>query len=120
MLCCLGCAIFGITEVPTNGVEFDTGELSDSGTQETSPTAGTFVGGVSYVPPGVHPDLEKGEMVAPISATATPSIQEPLLPHDKPPPLKSRTDRVDDVEQGKPVNVDELNVSQLSEIHELD
>ena len=26
ILCCLGCAIFGITEVSTDGVEFDTGE----------------------------------------------------------------------------------------------
>merc|ERR1712151_666931 len=28
ILCCLGCAIFGITEVPTDGLEFDTGEYS--------------------------------------------------------------------------------------------
>lgn len=26
ILCCLGCAIFGITEVPTDGVEFDSGD----------------------------------------------------------------------------------------------
>ena len=25
-MCCLGCAIFGITEVPTDGVEFDSGD----------------------------------------------------------------------------------------------
>lgn len=32
VLCCLGCAIFGITEVPTDGVEFDSGDqLNDSG-----------------------------------------------------------------------------------------
>jgi hypothetical protein len=120
MLCCLGCAIFGITEVPTDGVEFDTGELSDSGTQETSPTAGTGPAGVSYAPPSVQPDLEKGETAAPTSATATPTIQEPLQPHDEPPPSQPPADRLDNVEQGNPKNVDELNVSLWSEIHELD
>jgi hypothetical protein len=64
--------------------------------------------------------LEKGETAVPTSTTATPTIQKPLLPRDKPPPLRPPTDLVDDVEQGKPENVDELDATQLSEIHELD
>lgn len=122
MLCCLGCAIFGITEVPTDGVEFDTEGLSDSGTQESPMAAAAPPDGVSYVPPTkVQPcepqpstrDLEKGE-TAPNSATST--IQEPVRPE----PMQPLPDLLDDVEQGKPENDDSLNVSHQSAIHELD
>lgn len=40
ILCCLGCAIFGITEVPTDGVEFDSGDQEtghDWGASQTEP-----------------------------------------------------------------------------------
>ena len=71
ILCCLGCAIFGITEVPTDGVEFDTGDLTESGTAESSPMhdstqAAPLGSPYEYVPPstssrpdssGVDPEL---------------------------------------------------------------
>ena len=122
MLCCLGCAIFGITEVPTDGVEFDTEGLSDSGTQESPTAAAAPPAGVSYVPPTKvqpcepqqsNPDLEKGE-TAPNSATST--IQEAVQPE----PMQPPPDLLNDVEQGKPENDESLNVSHQSAIHELD
>jgi hypothetical protein len=43
VLCCLGCAIFGITEVPTDGIDFDSGEhIGPFGY-----TAATMAGGMS-------------------------------------------------------------------------
>lgn len=122
MLCCLGCAIFGITEVPTDGVEFDTEGLSDSGTQESPTAAAAPSAGVSYIPPTKvqscepqpsTPDLEKGE-TPPNKATST--IQEPVQPEPSQPP----PDLLDDIEQGKPESDDSLNMSHQSAIHELD
>ena len=65
ILCCLGCAIFGITEVPTDGVEFDTGDQA----RETSPTDPPIIPvpptdqptvdipmGVTYFPPSTADD----------------------------------------------------------------
>mmetsp|Transcript_12611 Transcript_12611/g.34971 ORF Transcript_12611/g.34971 Transcript_12611/m.34971 type:complete len:582 (-) Transcript_12611:6987-8732(-) len=50
VLCCLGCAIFGIQEVPTDGVEFDTAEFGyGGGTSATEmPPARSSV---HYAPP---------------------------------------------------------------------
>jgi len=39
ILCCIGCAIFGITEVPTDGVEFDTEGFTDDAELPNSPSS---------------------------------------------------------------------------------
>ena len=41
ILCCLGCAIFGITEVPTDGVDFDTGDFTLGATGGSVPAQAT-------------------------------------------------------------------------------
>jgi hypothetical protein len=49
ILCCLGLAIFGITEVPTEGLEFDAGDFVIDGSAESAESlASPFVG---YTPP---------------------------------------------------------------------
>jgi hypothetical protein len=71
ILCCLGCAIFGITEVSTDGVEFDTGEATgsiDASEDISSPQAACLGVNYDYVPPrpaeqsfvDLEPDPEKG------------------------------------------------------------
>mmetsp|Transcript_2559 Transcript_2559/g.3631 ORF Transcript_2559/g.3631 Transcript_2559/m.3631 type:complete len:596 (+) Transcript_2559:218-2005(+) len=67
ILCCLGCAIFGISEVPTDGVDFDTGELSGDSNTETDNVNPSVPSGANYAPPSgagqspSAPDLESGE-----------------------------------------------------------
>jgi hypothetical protein len=49
ILCCLGCAIFGITEVPTDGVVFDTGDFAYSNAEQQ--TAASPPTAAPYIPP---------------------------------------------------------------------
>jgi hypothetical protein len=66
----LGLAIFGITEVPTGGVEFDTADfVADGSTESDGPTASM---GTDYAPPPeatsqaqVDPELGAQEAVFP-------------------------------------------------------
>lgn len=65
ILCCLGCAIFGITEVRTDGVEFDTGDAGIDASQDISPPAAAHLGAYyGYASPRpveesfVHPELD--------------------------------------------------------------
>lgn len=100
MLCCLGCAIFGITEVSTDGVEFDTGEGVGENTMDAAPM------GSNYTPPRnedpsnqAEPDPEAG------------SSQESIPP----PPEETTTqapvvDLLDDPEKGQAGGeIDELD-----------
>jgi hypothetical protein len=81
ILCCLGLAIFGITEVPTEGVEFDTSDFVVEGSTESLEG-----GGVTTVEPPVR------NYVAPSAATesvgvdpadlsiGSPSSEPPRIP----------------------------------------
>lgn len=72
ILCCLGCAIFGITEVNTDGVEFDTGDTDEiSHPQENDvPLTMPLAANDEYIPPPpadeessaepLPPDIESG------------------------------------------------------------
>lgn len=130
-MCCLGCAIFGITEVPTDGVDFDTGEISDSGTYSDTPTqpaaaSPTPGGTAAYVPPPPStqagasaqtstPDMEQGQ--APTTdATPTTTIPEPSTET-----LPSQTTPADllDVEQGQQP-ADNKDSAMQNSLHELD
>ena len=85
MLLCLGCAIFGITEVPTDGVEFDVG---DGGGE--SPTDGPIpvAMGSNYTPPPQNDseltpkdDVESAVIQPPPSVSESPStaISSPVV-----------------------------------------
>jgi hypothetical protein len=131
ILCCLGCAIFGITEVPTDGVDFDTGEISDSGTYSDTPTqpaaaSPTPGGTAAYVPPPPStqagasaqtstPDMEQGQ--APTTdATPITTIPEPSTET-----LPSQTTPADllDIEQGQQP-ADNKDSAMQNSLHELD
>jgi len=84
ILCCIGCAIFGITEVPTDGVEFDTGQETDV---EQAPAAPV---GTHYEPPPsatvsnrAPPPAQKPTILAPppvdLLDTQNPSTNDPTL-----------------------------------------
>lgn len=38
LLCCIGCAIFGVTEVPTDGIDFDSGDFAYVNAEAGAPT----------------------------------------------------------------------------------
>lgn len=106
ILCCLGFAIFGISEVPTDGVEFDTGDFGgESNTDSVAAPSGT-----NYNPPTStaeesstehEPDPEKGEgnmgsePQANTPSTSVTQDQPPTTPAPKP------IDLLDDCETGK-------------------
>lgn len=74
ILCCLGCAIFGITEVPTDGVEFDTGDYAD-----TSVDAGAAAPvGTNYQPPATEESSTEPEPVPDLEA-GNPSSNTPVV-----------------------------------------
>ena len=109
ILCCLGCAIFGITEVPTDGIEFDTGDFGDAST-EAGPAAAPV--GTHYEPPAAEessaepepvPDLEAGKATSnapvlipnPPQATLTSAPAVDLLDNTLPPQGPGTIDELD-------------------------
>lgn len=98
ILCCLGCAIFGITEVPTDGVEFDAADLSETPTAESSPVNAPQS---AYTPPDAACDPELG-VQRPEKTETTTSSSKPV-------------DLLDDYE-----HVNKPPEKQESELHELD
>jgi len=86
LLLCLGCAIFGITEVPTDGVEFDTADFGFvAGAAPAGSTEMPQTSSVNYAPPQAPapspiiamPQNTAAAAQAPIPATATAPIQLP-------------------------------------------
>jgi hypothetical protein len=75
ILCCLGLAIFGITEVPTDGVEFDTTDFVIDGSAESleSTCAAAASLGTTYTPP-----FGAGQSGG-VSATTTADVVDPEL-----------------------------------------
>lgn len=128
--------------MPTDGVDFDTGEISDSGTTSDSPMHGTAAstaasGTAAYVPPPASaqpspvipqpsgaPDVEQGTTTTTaVPETTTPSttIPEPAQsqPSSQEPP---KVDLLDDAETGQaaaPVEKFTDEPMQTS-LHELD
>ena len=82
ILSCLGCAIFGITEVPTNGVEFDPADFAYTNAEEGTAPPTTAAATPIYVPPPepvtpvvVVPPVTPVEAAAPV-VTAPPQQQQ--------------------------------------------
>lgn len=126
-MCCLGCAIFGITEVPTDGVDFDTGDISGSATSDTAGASATGGTATAYVPPPANaqsaapqpsttPDMEQGSATAPAGGepTADPTIPKPSQPSQPP------TADLLDVEQGQPPPAENRDSAMQNSLHELD
>ena len=108
MLLCLGCAIFGITEVPTDGVEFDVGDGGgDSPTEGSIPVAM----GSNYNPPP-----RNDSVLAAKEDLESPLIQSPptVLEASSTAITSQVVDLLDDPERGV------TNPAKKSEIDELD
>ena len=114
ILCCLGCAIFGITEVPTDGVDFDTGDFDEGDAHDVEEGSVAAPVGTHYEPPqtegsqsGNSPEaqssnIETGSTTEIQQGTAdenqngTQGQQHSLVTASGPP-----VDLLDDSEQGK-------------------
>lgn len=81
MLCCIGCAIFGVTELSTNGIDFETGDFAYQNAEEGKMPAGAAVDVAPparaptqptsvYAPP--PPQAQAPQQTANVPATATP------------------------------------------------
>ena len=119
ILLCLGCAIFGITEVPTDGVEFDTGEFGGESNSESVAPTQVAQQGSNYTPPENNvaqagQDVETGKV--PPSSQESQTLPSPVTV--APPRTESGTavDLLDDFQAGKQVSSSAADVT----IDELD
>lgn len=129
VLCCLGCAIFGITEVPTDGLDFDTADFggpvaaaaaatTPSGPGDATPAAATGSDHI-YVPP--PPSASTG------AAPSDVNNQNDMTRTSSSPPTAT-SQPIGDAQQTQGATVDLLDdnhdqrpsSSQQGEIHELD
>ena len=80
MLCCIGCAIFGVTEVSTNGIDFETGDFAYQNAEEGKMPANAAAGAAPpapnstqptsmYVPPPPQPQAPQQTANVPANAT---------------------------------------------------
>ena len=87
LLCCLGFAIFGITEVPTDGVGFETGDFVVDGSAESlgsTPNPSATTGTENVVKDGNdaedpelgNPNEESSDLTAPSPAVPNQPVQE--------------------------------------------
>ena len=114
VLLCLAFAIFGISEVPEGGVQFDATHFEDSNFSATSPS--TTIN-PTYVPPppAETTDIEKGEGNTNNDVTTQEnSSYVQVQPEDVPTPVEP-VDLLDNVETGS-----SDNKNNDSGIHELD
>jgi hypothetical protein len=126
VLLCLGCAIFGITEVPTDGVDFDTVDYGTDHGESSVATPLAAATGTSYAPPTGNDetytdhselDPEKGVgamLTAPQLQSETQNASQ--IQDQAAVPLQAApVDLLDDVEQGK-----QIQQSNSGELHDLD
>jgi len=111
--------------VPTDGVDFDTGTLSDSGTAD-SPLHAATAGAAAYVPPSANAqtaaassttstsDVEQGQATTTAPNTTSTTISEAAQSQ----PSQSPPVDLLDVEQGKPA--ENKDSAMQSSLHELD
>jgi hypothetical protein len=76
----LGCAIFGISEIPTDGVQFEEGDFGESGNADHT-VATTFASqSKTYMPPEAAEEASAGLTYPEVdrSATSIPPVTSPL------------------------------------------
>jgi hypothetical protein len=110
ILCCLGFAIFGISEVPTDGLDFDTFDLSGDSNTEFDNAHPSAPSGANYAPPTgteqsmVEPDLESGEGNTGNKPEGTAETVGASSNSPEQPTTSSPVDLLDDYEQGSQPN----------------
>lgn len=114
VLLCLAFAIFGISEVPEGGVQFDATHFEDSNFSASSPT--TPISPTYVPPPPADTDVETGHASANNDATTQDnSSYVQVQPEDAAAPVEP-VDLLDDAETGSSKN----NKNDDGGIHELD
>lgn len=81
ILCCLGCAIFGITEISTDGVEFDTGDASQDA---AAPPAAPLSTCYDYAPPNAAAETFADSEPDPEIGTVRPDLLDASLTAQSP------------------------------------
>jgi Transmembrane Fragile-X-F protein len=84
ILCCLGLAIFGITEVPTDGVEFDTGDFGSAESSEYVPAPGTATIDPELGGQGADTAPQTSGLVTPAATTTTTTTVQVATPKSEP------------------------------------
>jgi hypothetical protein len=119
VLCCLGCAIFGITEVPTDGIDFDTSDFGYSSTNNAGQPAVPTPTAAPYIPPPppsadvateqpaatLAPETGQGDSNTGSGAIPTPTVES------------APVDLLNDAEQGQTSPSQE---TKSGEFHDLD
>jgi hypothetical protein len=119
VLCCLGCAIFGITEVPTDGIDFDTSDFGYSSTNNAGQPAVPTPTAAPYIPPPppsadvateqpaatLAPETGQGDSNTGSGAIPTPTVES------------APVDLLNDAEQGQTSPPQE---TKSGEFHDLD
>ncbi len=110
----MGCAIFGITEVPTDGIDFDTADYGYTSTNNAGqPAAPT---GAPYIPP---PPSSVGVATEQPAATLVPETRQgdSSTGNSAIPPPTVPVDLLSDAEQGQSSPPKE---TKSAEFHDLD
>ena len=94
--------------MPTDGVDFDTGEISDSGTYSDTPTQ-TAGGTAAYVPP--PPSAQTG----PSAQTSTPDVEQGLAPTTAAAPTTTIPEPSTETQTSQAAPADLLDVEQGQE-----
>lgn len=119
ILCCLGCAIFGITEVPTDGVDFDTSDYGYSSTNNAGHPVAPTPTAAPYIPPPPSADVATEQPVT----TLAPETGQGDSPNTGSSAIASPTvdsapvDLLNDAEQGQSSSPQE---TKSGEFHDLD
>eukprot|EP00934_Nitzschia_sp_Nitz4_P008218 Nitzschia sp. Nitz4//scaffold221_size33835//7947//9732//NITZ4_007850-RA/size33835-processed-gene-0.20-mRNA-1//-1//CDS//3329542554//8208//frame0 len=79
VLSCLGCAIFGITEVSTDGVEFDTGDYENESAHTDDPEA-SMAASSNYNPPSATEPAQQTHEEVVHDVEQPPPVEEPTAP----------------------------------------
>ena len=114
VLCCLGCAIFGITEVPTDGVDFDASGYGYSSTNNAGQPAAPTPTAAPYIPPTSSSADVATEQPAATLVPSTGQGDSEILP---PTVETAPVDLLNDVEQGQ---ISAPQETKAGEFHDLD
>jgi hypothetical protein len=115
----LGCAIFGITEVPTDGVDFDTSDYGYSSTNNAGQPAPPTPTAAPYIPPPPPSADVATEQPAATLVPETGQSDSNTGSSAIPPPTvdSAPVDLLNDVEQGQSSPPQE---TKSGEFHDLD
>ena len=117
MLCCIGCAIFGVTELSTNGIDFETGDFAYQNAEEGKMPAGAAVPPAPasiqptsvYVPPPPQPQTPQQTVNVSANATLPGAVANEPSDEQNSDLLERKAQNQKQTENEMPNDVDELD-----------